>query len=110
MEIRVTKKKHAVIVSVHGRMDATTAPAFETHMTEVIAAGATYCIVDCQALEYISSAGLRSALRVGKTLRTQGGELVFAAFQGSVQEVFEISGFSTMFQVFASEDAALEQE
>jgi anti-anti-sigma regulatory factor len=46
---------------------------------------------------------------VGKTLRTQGGELVFAALQGSVQEVFEIAGFSTMFQVFASEDAALEQ-
>jgi anti-anti-sigma factor len=109
VEIRVTKKKHAVIVAVQGRMDATTAPAFETHMTAVIAEGTTYCIVDCQALEYISSAGLRSALRVGKTLQTQGGKLVFAALQGSVHEVFEIAGFNTMFQVFASEDAALEQ-
>jgi anti-sigma B factor antagonist len=109
MEIRIDQQPKAVIVVVQGRMDAVSAPQFESAMAEHIATGSSRFVVDCSALEYISSAGLRSLLTAAKALRTQNGEMVFAALGGMVHEVFDIAGFGTLFSVFDSIDAALEQ-
>ena len=84
-------------------------PLFEQRLADIIAQGATYVVVQCSGLVYISSAGLRSVLVSGKKLQAQQGRLVFVALQDTVQEVFEISGFSSLFQTFASEEAALAQ-
>src|SRR5262245_29707174 len=107
MDIEVTTKLQAVIVAVRGRLDTTSAPLFEQHLADIIAQGATYVVVQCSGLVYISSAGLRSVLLSGKKLQAQQGRLVFVALQDAVKEVFEISGFSSIFQTFASEEAAL---
>ena len=109
MEIRIDRQPNVLIVGVEGRLDAVTAPTFETAMADQIAAGAMLYVVDCGALEYISSAGLRSLLTTAKSLRAQDGELVFAALQDVVREVFEIAGFGTIFSIFDSTEAALEQ-
>ena len=109
MEISIDKQSKAVIVMVKGRMDGVSAPEFEKTMADHIASGARRFVVDCSALEYISSAGLRSLLTTAKTLRARDGQLVFAAFRDVVREVFEIGGFSTIFSVHDSIDAALKQ-
>jgi STAS domain len=56
-------------------------------MTDHIATGARRFVVDCSALEYIGSAGLRSLLTPAKTLRACDGELVYAALRDVVREV-----------------------
>ena len=109
MEISIDKQSKAVIVVVKGRMDAVSAPEFEHTMAGHIATGASRFVVDCSALEYVSSAGLRSLLTTAKTLRARDGELVFAALRDVVHEVFEIAGFATIFPVFDSTDAAMAQ-
>lgn len=109
MEISFDKQSKAVVVAVKGRMDAVSAPEFDSAMTGYIETGASRFVVDCSALEYISSAGLRSLLTTAKTLRARDGDLVFAALQDVVREVFEISGFGTIFSVFDSADMALDQ-
>lgn len=109
MEISIDQQSKAAIVAVKGRMDAVSAPEFERAMAEHIATGASRFVVDCSALEYVSSAGLRSLLTTAKTLRARDGELVFADLRDMVREVFEIAGFGTIFSVFDSTDTALEQ-
>ena len=107
MEIDITTTSQAVIVAVRGRLDTTTAPAFEQRLADVISQGATYVVVQCSELAYISSAGLRSVLLSGKKLQAQQGRLAFVCLQETVKEIFDMAGFSTLFQIFASEDAAL---
>lgn len=63
--------------------------------------------VDCAALDYISSAGLRVLLGMAKQLGAKGGALRTFGLNQTVKEVFEISGFSTIFRVFPSETDAL---
>src|SRR5262245_12697265 len=75
MEISIDKQSKAVIVVVKGRIDGVSAPEFEKTMADHIASGASRFVVDCSALEYISSAGLRSLLTTAKTLKARGGEL-----------------------------------
>lgn len=107
MEFSSQKTEHAVTIKVTGRMDAVTAPGFEQECGRWIEEGNKNLIVDLSGLEYISSAGLRVILGVGKKLKAQGGTLTFGGMSGIVKEVFEISGFSSIFPVYDSLESAL---
>ncbi len=109
MELTAKSEKSAVVVSIKGRVDATTAPELETYLSDQIDSGGNIIILNMTELDYISSAGLRVALLTAKKLKGQQGDLMLAGLQGPVQEVFEISGFTAIFNMFETEEAALEQ-
>ncbi|OPY01122.1 MAG: putative anti-sigma factor antagonist BtrV [Syntrophorhabdus sp. PtaB.Bin047] len=107
MEITRRKEKDVSIVAVSGRIDAITAPDFEKSLDELIAAGDRVILIDLTALGYISSAGLRSILSSAKKLKALSGEILFTGLQGPVEEVFQISGFKSIFKIFPTEAEAL---
>ncbi len=109
MEIQTRKEKGGVVVSVKGRMDAVTAPEFEKKVIDLISKGEKTFVVNFVELDYISSAGLRSILALAKKLKEQAGKILLAGVRGSVEEVFKISGFSSMFKMFDSEESALRE-
>ena len=107
MEISKRKEKDVSIVAVSGRIDAITAPDFEKSLDELITAGDRVILIDLTALGYISSAGLRSILSSAKKLKALSGEILFTGLQGPVEEVFQISGFKSIFKIYPSEAEAL---
>ena len=107
MEIKSRKEKGGLVVSVDGRIDAVTAPDFEKSLSGFIAAGETVLVINLSALEYISSAGLRSILAIAKLLKTKGGKIIFSSLKGTVKDVFKISGFGSIFQIYETETEAL---
>ena len=107
MEMMVRNEERAAIIAVTGRMDAVSAPQFDKRLETLMAEGATRIIVNFQNLEYISSAGLQIVLANAKKLESIDGELLLTNLSGAVKEVFEISGFDTIFQIFDDPDAAL---
>ena len=109
MKIEPRKNDGALIVAVEGRMDAVSAPEFEKRCDEWLAQGESRFILDFGGLEYISSAGLRSLLVLGKKLTAKKGKVVIASLKDVVKEVFQISGFGSIFPVADSVDAALRQ-
>lgn len=109
MECTSHKTDSAVVIQVAGRMDGVTAKDFDKAGSDWIDRGETRLVVDLTGLEYISSAGLRSFLLLGKKIKSAGGgALVLAGLQDMVREVFDISGFSTIFPVHSSLEEALE--
>lgn len=106
MEIQTKKETTATIVTVEGKLDALSAPEYEKGLIELISGGELRLIVDFQGLTYISSAGLRSILSTAKVLKGKAGKILFANVQGTVREVFDISGFGSIFQLCDSVDAA----
>ena len=107
--ISIKKEKDYSIVSVEGRMDAVSTPEFEQTLGGWIDEGDIRFIVDLAGLDYISSAGLRGILTSVKRLKAEGGQIVLTSLHGTVKEVFEISGFSTIIPIFESVDDALQQ-
>ncbi len=91
---------------VSGRLDANSAPEFETKLVERIAQDGGKLILDLNALEYVSSAGLRVFLVAAKRCQQHGGKLALFGLGGNVREVFEISGFSSVFKTFPDEASA----
>ena len=107
MEIQTAKEKNTVVVSVKGKIDAVTAPEFEKTLANLIAKGENAFLLELSGLEYISSAGLRSILATAKQLKPKGGNILFTGLKGSVKDVFNISGFGTIFKIFETQEDAL---
>ncbi|MDD2736858.1 MAG: STAS domain-containing protein [Desulfuromonadaceae bacterium] len=107
MEMQILKDAHATVVTITGRLDAVTAPEYEKRLNDLIAGEETGFVVDFEGLDYISSAGLRVLLATAKKLKVKGGQVRFANVRGTVKEVFDISGFGSIFQMDDSVAAAL---
>ena len=107
MEIDTKKERDVLVISVTGRMGEVSAPEFEERMMQSIGEGEKTIVVDLERLEYISSAGLRSILATAKALKEVDGKIYLAGLTGAVKEVFEISQFVSIFDVYASVEDAL---
>lgn len=109
MEI-LTRDEHGfTVVSVSGRLDAGTAPELEKNCANLISEGGKKLVLELSALEYVSSAGLRSVLAVAKKLKAAGGSLSLCGLSGLVQEVFSIAGFDSFLPVFDTVENAIAQ-
>lgn len=107
MKIVVTKQAGVAIVLLQGRMDAVTSREFDQAFDLLIQEKALRIVLNFKELEYISSAGLRSVLAAGKKIRGLNGKLALCQLNGMVKDVFEISGFANMLQVFDAEKEAI---
>jgi anti-anti-sigma factor len=109
MKIVTKNKDYATVVLVKGRMDVTASSAFEKEMHEFMSQGSKYFILDLSELDYISSAGLRTVLTIGKMINDKGGELSLVSVKEHVKEVFEIAGFTSILPIYESTASALKQ-
>ena len=109
MNIQTRQEGRITVVCPSGKIDAMTAPAFETSLTDLIGNGRLYLALDLGEVEYISSAGLRVILASAKSLKGKEGMLLLANAREPVKEVFEISGFGSVFHIYDSVEAAVEE-
>ena len=106
MEIAETKQLGVVVLSVDGRVDASNAATLEQKILAVIATGEQRLVIDCARLEYMSSAGLRVLLIAAKRL-SNTGKLALASLNPQIRDVFDIAGFSSIFQIYRTQDDAI---
>jgi anti-anti-sigma factor len=107
MEIAEEKQGGVMILAPRGRVDSVSSSLLESALLKSLEAGETRLAVDCGAVEYISSAGLRVLLMLVKKLQGNDGRLVLCAMPESVRLVFELAGFLPLFEIEDSREAAL---
>ena len=107
MQVATSEQNGMTILSLTGRMDATTANVFGDACKAALDGGARRIVVDLSGIEYISSAGLRVILTMLKVTRSLKGTLAFSGLQPMVSEVFRISGFNSMLPTYATTADAL---
>jgi anti-sigma B factor antagonist len=108
MQISVKTTNEVKILAFEGKLDTGTSPDAQQRLTRLIEAGGNRFLVNFEKLDYISSAGLRVLLTAAKQLKGSDGELRICSLNEVVAEVFDISGFTTIFKVFGSESEALD--
>ncbi len=106
LEIKSAKAHSVTVVGPAGRIDSTTAQAFEDSVLSVLDAASNSIVIDLSQLEYVSSAGLRVFLTAAKKAKSFGGALTTCSAQPSVREVFEMSGLANVFGMHAGLDEA----
>jgi anti-sigma B factor antagonist len=102
MNVSSRRFANAVAVHVAGRLDQDTCEAFRGQLIQFVesAADGGAIVLDLSALEYVSSAGLRCFMLASRQAKAQHGRIFVAALQPMVAEIFQISHFNLVFQVF----------
>ena len=110
MNVTSRRFANAFSVQVTGRLDQDTCEAFRGQLMGFVDAAAHdggAIVLDLSQLEYVSSAGLRCFMLASRQAKAQHGRIFVAALQPMVKEIFEISHFNLVFQVFPSVREAL---
>jgi anti-anti-sigma factor len=89
-----------------GRLDALTVPKFEEGLRDHLHQGAADLVVDFGEVTYISSSGLRALLTARRLAKSQGGDVKLARLSPRVYEIFEMVGFTQVFGIYDSVEAA----
>lgn len=96
-----------VVIRLNGRLDAYTSLDLENAINETIENGNRKIIINFKEIDYISSSGLRVILATLKQMNKQDGKLKLACLRTIVKEVFDIAGFTQLFEIYDTEDEAL---
>ncbi len=99
----------SVVIKPSGRIDLTNSDDFKDALAAALAKAKIAVVVDMSHVDYISSAGLRSLMIVFKSSKTEAKSFAVAGLQPLVMEIFTISRFNLVFQLFDTVRAAVEK-
>ncbi len=101
MELSSKALKRVYYVTISGRVDAETAPRLDAVLDEAMAQGYFRFVLDLGEVTFLSSRGLRSLLRLRKTVRRfNRGDVRLVNLPPNIREVFSLAGLLSLFPVY----------
>ncbi len=82
-------------VVITGRLDAAQAATAQVFLDGVVGD----VVLDCTALDYLSSAGLGVLLKTQKRLKSGAGQLRLVGVNRHVHDIFRYAGFDQIFAI-----------
>jgi anti-sigma B factor antagonist len=107
LELDVTKRDGAAVVTVSGEVDVATAPRLREQIVALVDDGERRIVCDLEAVDFLDSTGLGVLVGALKRARTHGGDLVLVCTRTSLLKVFEITGLTRVFEFHDSVAAAV---
>ena len=108
MKLDTTTIDTVTVVEMEGNLDTNTSVDAQDHINALMDEGASKLLADFTKVDFVSSSGLRVLLATAKRLGGSGGSLRICGLNEAVNEVFEISGFSTILEVFSTRNDAMQ--
>jgi len=100
MDFKVTEYKRAFVVKALGRIDSAVAPDIEQSLTELLDKSKAI-IIDMSDIDFVSSAGWWSIIRVQKELKKRGrGNLTLVGVNQNVRESMDLIGILPYFSLY----------
>ncbi len=107
MNIGEEKVGDVLVLKPEPRIDSQNAQEFEQGVLGYIEDNKSI-LLDFSEVEYISSACLRTLLKITKQIKEQGGTIAVSGLSENVKQIFKVSGFDSILQVFENKNQALE--
>lgn len=108
LSIQVREMGHVAVVEPEGFINAHTVRQFEESLERLVQGGRYTILLNCQRLNYISSAGLGAIMGLIETVRENGGDILLSDLQDNVYSIFDTLGFTQLYRVFPTEAEAIE--
>ena len=97
LNINKEQENGTLTIALEGRLDTVTAPDLEAEISSSID-DVENLKFDMEALEYISSAGLRVLLSAQKNMAKKG-TMVLYNVNDTVMEIFDVTGFADILTI-----------
>lgn len=85
------------VVTLAGTVDGASAPTAQAQLDPVLQPGSCF-VLAMDAVEYMSSAGLRMMLMIHRQVTGRGGKVVLAGLPEEIRDTMELTGFLDFFQ------------
>ena len=113
MEITHKPFNRVDLLTVTGRLDAASAPQLKQQIDTLFEQGRYRLVLDLAHLEYVASPGLRVLIEARKRARDrkltdiEGGDVRIANLPPRIKEVFDLTGFTSLFEIYNDTTAAV---
>jgi anti-anti-sigma factor len=94
------------IVRLNGRLDSNNSRTLESALNAQLVTGNLLLVLDMTDVSYVSSSGLKVILTAQRQANKEQGNVALAGLSPRVLEIFQISGFDTLFQIAETPDEA----
>jgi len=95
------------VVEVGGEIDVYTAPKLREQLVELVNDGSFHLVVDMEGVDFLDSTGLGVLVGALKRVRTHDGDLSLVCDEPRILKVFEITGLTKVFAMYADVDQAV---
>jgi anti-sigma B factor antagonist len=95
------------VIDVEGFLDAYTVAELEETFNNLVKEKKFKLVVNLAKLDYISSAGLGTFMGVIDEIRDNNGDIILTNLSPKIYKVFDLLGFSELFQIVDTESAAV---
>jgi anti-sigma B factor antagonist len=103
----IKDKGNVSVIYLNGYLDAHTAPQLENNFSELIDGNKYNIVVNFEDLNYISSAGLGVFMAYIEKIRENEGDIKLSSMSDKVYNIFDLLGFPLLYEIFKSEDEAV---
>ncbi|HEY6906966.1 MAG TPA: STAS domain-containing protein [Ignavibacteriaceae bacterium] len=103
----IKDKGNVSIIYLNGYLDAHTAPQLENNFSNLIDNSKYNIVVNFEELHYISSAGLGVFMAYIEKIRENEGDIKLSSMSDKVFNIFDLLGFPLLYEIFKSEDEAI---
>ena len=107
MEINVKEKGPVTIVTLTGRLDLATGANLKEQVKDLLEKDRSNIHLNMKGIDFINSSGLGALVSIMKEIRLKKGRMTLSDLANYVQEIFEITQLSHIFELFTSEEEAL---
>lgn len=106
LSIQIETKGSVAVVTVSGRIDSDTAPAFDAELSKVVS-GNSQLVIDLKGVDYMSSAGLRAVIKASQAAAKGGGAIKLASVPEEISSVMYTVGLNQKLGAYASVEEAI---
>ena len=106
VHIKRLQEEGTDILAVVGEIDASSSIELDLAIAKSVGEGATKILVDCSALEYISSAGLGVFMSYIEEFRDKNINMVLFGIKDKVINTFQILGLADLLHIRANKQEA----
>jgi anti-sigma B factor antagonist len=99
MQIDIKEQNGGYTALFTGRLDTPAAVKAQQDIIPLLENADKEIILDCSALEYISSSGLRLFLTLRKETAAKGGKVIIEHINDDIKKVFMMTGFFNLFEI-----------
>jgi anti-sigma B factor antagonist len=94
------------VVYLDGALDSYSFPRLESMLNELQDANRHKVILECEHLDYISSAALGALIGFTRRAREQGGDMKLVQLSAKILNIIELLGFHKILDIHADLDEA----
>jgi len=109
MEIKTKETPNGVVVfDIEGEVDLYNSPELKEAIKKMIEAKKYNIVVNLAKVSYIDSSGIGALISSLSNLKKYQGSLKITNLQGSVKKVFELTKLTSFFEIYNSEEEAID--